>query len=470
MDVAARQGSSARLASGVAIPSAVFVAGLAATFPARPAHARRRTGRRRRGPPTRLRARRGLDSVEAQERWSGCLPLDHGAWPVVGSRRPTSPVIVEGESLVLSYRDRVRGCLLGGALGDALGAGIEFHALEEIRRAHGPAGVTGLTDAYGVFAPITDDTQMTLFTAEGLIRASVRGRSRGICHPPSVLWQAYQRWLVTQRQSKPPAEVSGWLAAQPVLYARRAPGNACLSGLAQPKMGTPDNPANPDSKGCGAVMRSAPFGLLRREPEDAWSLAVECAVLTHGHPSGYLAAGAFAWVVAQVLDGASVLEGARSALRRVEEEPRGGEVAAALRAALDAAGGAAADESRADVGAAPDLLARRVAGLGEGWVAEEALAIAVFCAGAGADPRPAALLAAVNHSGDSDSTGAICGNLVGAAVGEPGLPAEWVEELEGYDVVREVADDLVREITGSAEVADRWGGATTEWAARYPGG
>jgi len=373
---------------------------------------------------------------------------------------------VAGGSAVLSYRDRVRGCLLGGALGDALGAGIEFLSLAEIRRAHGPAGVTGLTEAYGVFAPITDDTQMTLFTAEGLIRASVRGRSRGICHPPTVLWQAYQRWLVTQRMAGPPAEVSGWLAAQPVLYARRAPGEACLSGLAAPKMGTPESPANPGSKGCGTVMRSAPFGLLRREPEDAWSLAVECAVLTHGHPSGYLAAGAFAWIVACVLEGEPVLAAAASALRRLEDEPVGHEVARALRAALGAAGEIAADAG----GAEPALMAARVETLGAGWVAEEALAIAVFCAATAAgDPR-AALLAAVNHSGDSDSTGAICGNLVGAALGEDALPAAWLDELEGRDLVREMADDLVREITGSADVADRWGGVTAEWAVRYPGG
>ncbi|OHV37180.1 hypothetical protein BCD49_17805 [Pseudofrankia sp. EUN1h] len=375
-----------------------------------------------------------------------------------------------GGIAVLSYRDRVRGCLLGGALGDALGAGIEFLSLDEIRRAYGPDGVTGLTEAYGVFAPITDDTQMTLFTAEGLIRASVRGRSRGICHPPTVLWQAYQRWLVTQRMNEPPAEVSGWLAAQPVLYARRAPGNACLSGLSAPKMGTPESPANPDSKGCGTVMRSAPFGLLRREPEDAWSLAVECAVLTHGHPSGYLAAGAFAWIVAEVLEGASVLAAATSALRRAEDEPVGHEVARALRAALGAAGEIAADGPGAGGLASPELMAGRVETLGAGWVAEEALAIAVFCAVTAADDPRVALLAAVNHSGDSDSTGAICGNLVGAALGEDALPADWLDELEGHSLVREVADDLVREVTGSADVADPWGGATTEWVARYPGG
>ncbi|WP_242606787.1 ADP-ribosylglycohydrolase family protein [Protofrankia symbiont of Coriaria ruscifolia] len=356
----------------------------------------------------------------------------------------------------LSYRDRVRGCLLGGALGDALGAGIEFLSLDEIRRVHGPAGVTSLTSAYGVHAPITDDTQMTLFTADGLIRASVRSRSRGICHPPSVVWRAYLRWLATQEQAGPPVDPDGWLAAQPLLYAQRAPGNACLSGLRRPEMGTPEHPANPTSKGCGAVMRSAPFGLLLQGPEAAWALAAECAVLTHGHPSGYLAAAAFAWIINAVVNGHTVIEAAESALGRLSSEREGSEVVATLQAALGAA---------ADGVPTPE----RVESLGAGWVAEEALAIAVYCAAAAPQDPRAALLAAVNHSGDSDSTGAICGNLVGVSLGENALPADWVKDLEGYDLVGQVADDLVKEIACTAEISDDFGAAPAEWFTRYPG-
>ncbi|KLL12941.1 crystallin [Protofrankia coriariae] len=363
-----------------------------------------------------------------------------------------------GQNSGISCRDRVRGCLLGGALGDALGAGVEFLSLDEIRRVHGPAGVRGLTAAYGVDAPITDDTQMTLFTAEGLIRASVRGRSKGICHRPTVLWRAYQRWLATQEHPGPPSDTDsdGWLAGQPLLYARRAPGNACLSGLRMPRMGTPARPANPTSKGCGAVMRSAPFGLLPTSPEAAWTLAAECAVLTHGHPSGYLAAAAFAWIINVVADGHTLVAAVESALGRLASERDGGEVAAALRTALAVA---------ADGAPTPE----RVEFLGAGWVAEEALAIAVHCAAAApADPW-AALLAAVNHSGDSDSTGAICGNIVGTMLGEGALPTDRLAELEGHTLVRQIADDFVLEMSGAPEISDSWGEATPAWFDRYPG-
>ncbi|AEH10807.1 ADP-ribosylation/Crystallin J1 [Candidatus Protofrankia datiscae] len=346
------------------------------------------------------------------------------------SDRAKERTVAPGQNSGISCRDRVRGCLLGGALGDALGAGIEFLSLDEIRRVHGPAGVRGLTAAYGVHAPITDDTQMTLFTAEGLIRASVRGRSKGICHYPTVVWRAYQRWLATQEHPGPPAdtESDGWLTSQPLLYARRAPGNACLSGLRMPRMGTPAHPANPNSKGCGAVMRSAPFGLLPTGPEAAWELAAECAVLTHGHPAGYLAAAAFAWIINVVADGQTLVEAVESALGRLASERNGEKVAAALRAALTAA----ADGT--------PTTPERVESLGAGWVAEEALAIAVHCAvAAPADPWTA-LLAAVNHSGDSDSTGAICGNIVGTMLGEGALPADRLAELEGHTLVRQIAE------------------------------
>ncbi len=96
--------------------------------------------------------------------------------------------------------------------------------------------------------------------------------------------------------------------------------------------------------------------------------------------------------------------------------------------------------------------ARLESELGGGWIAEEALAIALCCAlvgedatRAGASPVDAfrsALLISVNHSGDSDSTGAMCGNLLGARFGERSLPDVWLAELEGRELIRTVADDL----------------------------
>ena len=149
-------------------------------------------------------------------------------------------------------RSRTRGSLLAGAVGDALGAPVEFAPLDAIRAAHGPAGLVDLLpSAYGAPGLVTDDTQMVLFTVEALLADGDRA---------AALHAAYLRWLRTQETAAPPAGAEG-LAAQAWLYAQRAPGNACLSGLRSGRRGTPAAPANPGSKGCGTVMRSAPFGL-----------------------------------------------------------------------------------------------------------------------------------------------------------------------------------------------------------------
>lgn len=365
---------------------------------------------------------------------------------------------------IVARRVRVRGCLLGGAIGDALGYPIEFLSLPVIRNGHGPSGVTGLLKVGGgVVGQVSDDTQMTLFTAEGLIRAHARAASKGIGGAETaVVRHAYLRWLDTQNHTAPPPPGdpsfirTGWLRQQTWLYARRAPGNACVSGLGHEYVPDPrgelggPGPVNPDSKGCGTVMRSAPFGLTGMPARHAFELAARCAQITHGHPTGYYAAGAFAAMIGHLLDGDS-LEGA--VLRSMEllaRYPGHEETTAALRKAVDLA---------ADGMATPE----KVETLGGGWIAEEALAIAVYCAlartapqktthGPGGsvihDPAPprtrlqAALLLSVNHSGDSDSTGSLCGNLLGTHQGDLALPPSWLTAVEGRGTIAELADDF----------------------------
>ncbi|CQR60702.1 ADP-ribosylglycohydrolase family protein [Streptomyces leeuwenhoekii] len=344
------------------------------------------------------------------------------------------------------HRARVRGCLLGGALGDALGYPVEFSSLDRIRAAHGPRGVTGLvTDGADAPGRISDDTQMTLFTVEALRQAHSRERLKGIGGgtPRLVRW-AYERWLETQRKPAPDPEFArthpgpaGGLVTEAWLYSRRAPGNACLSGLATDFVPDPaaplgpPGPVNPDSKGCGTVMRSAPFGLTGAPADRAFGLAARCAQTTHGHPTGYYAAGALAALVAYVVEGESVEGAVLRTLRLLAAHPGHQETSAALGRALDLA-------------AEGDPSAEKVERLGAGWVAEEALAIGVYAALAA--PRVEdALLLAVNHSGDSDSTGSVCGNIVGARYGDVGLPHDWVERVEGRDRIAALADDLAAE-------------------------
>jgi ADP-ribosylglycohydrolase len=352
------------------------------------------------------------------------------------------------------HRARVRGCLLGGALGDALGYPIEFSSLDRIRQAHGRHGITGLVPgAYGRTGLISDDTQMTLFTVEALTQARAEereqaqaqaregGGSSGRGGAYSLLLRfAYQRWLETQSKPGPEQAVlperspRGELIDEAWLYARRAPGNACLSGVAQ--LHAPDpwapidgrrGPVNPHSKGCGTVMRSAPFG-LGETAERAFDMAAHGAQITHGHPTGYYAAGALAAIVAHLVAGDSLEGAVLRTLRLLARHPGHEETTVALEQALDLAAGKLPTPEK-------------VESLGAGWVAEEALAIAVYSALA-ADSVRDALLLSVNHSGDSDSTGSLCGNLLGALHGDVGLPHEWVRQVEGRARIAALADDL----------------------------
>jgi ADP-ribosyl-[dinitrogen reductase] hydrolase len=114
---------------------------------------------------------------------------------------------------------------LGGAVGDALGAPVEFKSYSQIVAEFGPAGIRDFAPAYGRVGAITDDTQMTLFTAEGLLRANTRFGARGVCHLPSVVHCAYLRWLKTQGVTVPSLEggfdIGGWLI-QSRLFERSA--------------------------------------------------------------------------------------------------------------------------------------------------------------------------------------------------------------------------------------------------------
>ncbi|KAF4407262.1 MULTISPECIES: ADP-ribosylglycohydrolase family protein [Streptomyces] len=375
-----------------------------------------------------------------------------------------------------AVRARIRGCLLGGAIGDALGNPVEFLSTARIRETYGPEGLRDLVAAGREPAgTVTDDTQMTLFTAEGLIRAHARASAKGIGGAETQLvMEAYLRWLDTQNHPAPPPADGqpyrdGRLREEPWLYARRAPGNACLTGLEQRHIPDPHaelrgepGPVNPGSKGCGTVMRSAPFGLTGADARQAFELAARCAQITHGHPTGYYAAGAFAAVVHHLLYGETPEAAVLRTLRLLARYPGHEETTSALTRAVDLA--AACDGT-----ALPDP--ERVEMLGGGWVAEEALAIAVFCllAGHASAPREAngplsarrtrirdTLLLSVNHSGDSDSTGAVCGNLLGAHHGDFRLPREWLSRVEGRAVIALLADDFDAEFHPADERAPQW--------------
>ena len=242
-------------------------------------------------------------------------------------------------------RSRLRGSLLAGAIGDALGAKTEFDSIDRIREIAGPAGITDFIPAYGGVGRITDDTQMTLFTLEALIRAHAQQRRTGSADVVHSLQMAYQRWLHTQgvpwdRARGPRSEVEapdGWLVTHQELFSRRAPGLTCFGELEaygrSGVRGTIERPVN-NSKGCGGVMRVAPIALWSDDLAEVFRLGAESAALTHGHPSGYLSSGCFAVVVHELLHGKSLLDAVAAARAELVKYPQHEEQGAALDAAL----------------------------------------------------------------------------------------------------------------------------------------
>ncbi|WP_329457338.1 ADP-ribosylglycohydrolase family protein [Streptomyces sp. NBC_01497] len=357
-----------------------------------------------------------------------------------------------GRAEQLDFRSRVRGCLLGGGIGDALGAGASGAVPE-------PGSLpeeVDLVPAYGRRGAVTWATQLTLFTADGLIRAQI-SRDRGHWHPPTDVHRACLRWYATQRDWGPDERRAdnGWLAMEEWLYARRDPALPLLLGLGDEVMGTRAEPKNPRAADPGAVLRSAPFGLLVGwEPELVGLLAAECAVHTHGHPAACLSASAYAVIVHGLARRAPLEAAVGAALKLLAAEPGHEPVTAALTEALQSV--------RAGV---PDV--HRVAALGAPGGAENALAVAVYCALVAEDLRHGLSLATAGPT--ARAAAPLCGALLGTWHGETALPPLWLAELEGRGTLLELADDFAMELTQSQALH---GGGSHEaaWLRRYPCG
>ena len=352
--------------------------------------------------------------------------------------------------------DKIKGCLMGGAAGDALGYAVEFYSADMIFEEYGEKGITKYDlDYESGKALISDDTQMTLFTANGILAGETRLFMRGIGGMPHVyVSKSYQDWLRTQYETYEEAKQKGakmpyidrmsWLLDVPQLYDRRAPGGTCLSALMEKRErpqheGFLDNPCN-DKRGCGAVMRIAPLGLHygKMSPETLAKEAAEISAITHGHPLGYMPAALLSLMLQRMVFDVEapelkviVLDALDTTCKVFHDKG----YTEALRQIIERAVELSENHD-------PDL--KNIRRLGGGWVGDEALAIAIYCALRYKDDFSKAIIAAVNHDGDSDSTGAIAGNILGAYLGYDKIEEKWKQNLELSDVILEIAEDLYR--------------------------
>lgn len=307
--------------------------------------------------------------------------------------------------------DKYKACLIGGAIGDALGYAVEFKSEPEIFGQYGKNGITDYELRNGK-AIVSDDTQMTLFTADGILRGFYNSS-----YTDSV-YSSYKEWYITQASAMNKNNYRSWLMDVPELWARRAPGFTCISAVTSGQKGTVRNPIN-DSKGCGGIMRTAPVGLFFRDTEvisQTDMLSAEISAITHGHELGYIPSSAFAHIINLISHTKKLFEDCEHIDYFCKLMNKAVRLAGKNINDLDA-----------------------IYELGEGWVA---LAIAVYCALKYENNFEKAIITSVNHNGDSDSTGAVTGNIIGAYLGMNAVPEKFLTNLELKDVILEIAEDL----------------------------
>lgn len=337
--------------------------------------------------------------------------------------------------------DKIKGSLLAGALGDALGYKIEFYNWFKIQLLYGEHGIQELP-LTGNKAIFSDDTQMTLFTCEGMIHALENNDNL-----VTSLHDSYLNWLTSQgirnerysfakhRNCQVETKVKSKLLSVPELRIQRAPGNTCISSLCSGRIGTIENYIN-DSKGCGGVMRVAPIGFTDKFGNPLVAGA-KAAAITHGNPGGFIPAGMLSDIIYKI-------HSTKKNLRTIIED--------AFQDTLKAWNTAYIKDFQILIEDAFDMADNNpnetpaIHYLGEGWVGDEALAIAIYAVLRHPDDIKKALICAVNHRGDSDSTGSIAGNILGAYLGYDALPKDWLEKLELKDVISNTAHRLTQAI------------------------
>lgn len=334
--------------------------------------------------------------------------------------------------------DKIKGCLIGGAAGDALGFPVEFLSYSQIERRYGDGGIWTYDTNFDMYrsgkALVSDDTQMTMMAVFALTNDVFVGDAY-------MAWGRYQ--IREDRPSFRPQD-KWWykdvdffsILKHKFITAHRAPGRTCLDAISH------EYKVWNESKGCGAVMRAAPYGLIK-DYEDGTKAIVD-GNLTHKHPIGWMAGVILARIIHDIVYNKKKLidavedniEFVPSAYNRINNrgfhwenfnrEKAIEEFQNLLKLAIKLA-----YNDRPNV--------ECIKQLGQGWCGDEALAIAIFSALRFEDDFSDAICCAVNHDGDSDSTGAITGNILGALYGYEAIPDEWKHKLEGHDEILELA-------------------------------
>jgi ADP-ribosyl-[dinitrogen reductase] hydrolase len=312
-----------------------------------------------------------------------------------------------------STSDRVRGALIGLAVGDALGTTVEFSP---------PGSFAPLVDMVGG-GPFdlppgfwTDDTATALCLAESLIE-------RGSLDPADQLTR-YVRWMR-----------DGHLSSTGSCFDIGGTTRSALTRFE--RAGTTVNNAEREKAANGSLMRLAPVPLYFRDHDNVLDLCGRSSETTHASALPVDCCRYYGGLIVSAVRGASRDELLAPLHAPVpgawDARPLAPEVAAVARGSF----------------ARKQPPAIR----GSGYCID-AMEAALWAFAATDDFATGALLA-VNLGDDADTTGAIYGQLAGAYYGESGIPPEWRERLAKWEVISGLADGLVRRAGGEVRLPER---------------
>jgi len=278
-----------------------------------------------------------------------------------------------------------------GVLGDAFGYNVEFQSWEHIRITYG--GPILFSNCNNFIA--SDDTQMTLFCLEALKENhQFNNDNENII---KRIYDYYLEWNATQYAD---LIFKKEFSKQKELQKRQAPGRTCLTALGSKFCGTIEKRIN-ESKGCGGIMRVAPIAFLNRNLDDIIYLGCAQAAITHGHPEGYLSSGFFAGLLKLGIDGKEFQESYYLIKDKIKEYKDSESFINYL------------DKLENNLSKNYENPNKMTEEIGEGWTGESALGLAIYAMISGKSFEDVIVIS-TNHSGDSDSTASLAGQLYAA--------------------------------------------------------
>jgi ADP-ribosylglycohydrolase len=327
------------------------------------------------------------------------------------------------------YKDIIE----AGAIGDAFGYFVEFDPTSIIDYKYNNFCWDEALEKFPKWR-ISDDTQMTLFALERII-PYMHNKELPFRSLTTDIYIGFGDWYNTQTINVPKKpELKKELADFEQLYKMEAPGGTCMSALNSFQMGTLNHPIN-DSKGCGGIMRTAPVAFIEELSLDAaFEFGAKQAAITHGHPDGYLSAGFFtALLKAHIDDNLSVLMdptvGVFNLLFDITKRyPKHEAFVKYVEKVIYYIN-------------QPERLEKKELNnvLGQGWVGDEALGIAMYCAYKN-DNFKDCLVHASYHDGDSDSTASLAAQLFVAKGGKMGDCIEVLDRMPAYPAIEFLFD------------------------------